>query len=551
MTSMQPTTQPRTSTYSGPTSATMEGLFGGQIRITADEATNSLIIVCSPQDYELIKAVIAKLDIPRHQVFVEAVLLEISMTKQASAGVSFHGASPMGDGGAVLGASSLSSLNSMALLSLLQSGNIQLPSGMTIGAIGKPITIGGTTVQIPSAGVLVQLLASNSDVNVLSTPTILTTDNKEASIEVGQKIPVPTGQTISTGGLSSVSISRESVGIKLKLTPQINESRTIRMDIYTEISGVVGNSLGIDVNTNGVITSLKTATTSVIVKDGQTIVIGGLMQDNTDMSNTRVPFLGDIPVLGWLFKSRSKNKMKTNLVILLTPHIVVSEEDIARVREQVHKDYDHFIEETMGKKFPKHDEYFSPRFEVPGGQSIQSMGVIDLTKPEPALVGPQRGTTVVIPQAGATVAPVPPKAEAPAPSGAAPATPATPPGPAPAAGAAAPPAPAPTPEKTDLFNLWTPEAPETKPGATVPTAPPKPAAPAPQSGATVKPEAPQPAAPVPQPGATVKPEPPRPEAPAPQGGSTAAPAEPAPSAPAPQPGATAGAPPAGNSPPSP
>ena len=561
-------------TPSGPSTATLQGMFGGEIRITADKEINSLIIVSSPQDYELIKAIIAKLDIPRHQVFVEAALLEITITKDISAGVSWHGASPLGEGGAVLGATSLSSVSSMALLSLLQSGNIALPSGLTIGAIGKPITIGGTTLQIPSAGVLVQLLASNSDVNVLSTPMILTTNNKEASIEVGEKIPVPTGQTISTGGLSSVSIDREDVGVKLKMTPQINEGRTIKMDISTEISGVVANSLGINVNTNGIITSLKTVTTSVIVKDGQTIVIGGLMQDSVNTSNTRVPFLGDIPVLGYLFKTKDRNKMKTNLVILLTPHIVVSEEDIARVREQVHKDYDHFIEETMGKKYPKHEEYFTPRYELPKAAATAGPAVIDLTIPRPAVNGPQAGTTVGLPQSGATVAPEQTKPEAKAPPTKAPTT------------EAAPVSPVPAPEKTDLFNLWTPETPETKPGATVQTGPPKPAAPAPQpgatpeggeqpkteapapqagatplsgaqpktevpkpaapapqAGATVKPEQPKPEAPAPQPGATVKPEQPKTEAPAPQGGSTATPpagAEPAPPAPAPQPGATAG-----------
>ena len=527
--------QPRAATATtGASTATLQGLFGGPIRITADQVTNSLIIVSSPQDYESIKAVIAKLDIPRNQVFVEAALLEITITKDTSAGVSWHGASPLGDGGAVMGATSLTALNSMALLSTLKSGNITLPSGLTIGAIGKPISIGGATVQIPSAGVLVQLLASNSDVNVLSTPTILTTNNKEASIEVGQRIPVPTGQTVSTGGLSSVSIEREEVGVKLKMTPQINQGRTIKMDIYTEISGVVETGLGINVNTNGVVTSLKTATTSVIVKDGQTIVIGGLMQDSVNTTNSRVPFLGDIPVLGYLFKTKSKNKMKTNLVILLTPHIVVSEEDIARVREQVHKDYDHFIEENMGKKYPKHDEYFEPRIEVPRTSTSTGGTVIDLTKPVPTVIGPatQAGATVVLPQSGATVAPEQAKPEAKTPPTKAPTT------------EAAPVSPVPAPEKTDLFNLWTPETPETKPGATVQTGPPKPAAPAPQPGATVKPEPPKPGAPAPQPGATVKPEQPKIEAPAPQGGSTATPqtgAEPAPPAPAPQPGATAGA----------
>ena len=491
----QPST-PARPTAAGAISATITGAFEGEIKITADEATNSLIIVASPKDYELIKQVIAKLDIPRRQVFVEAVLMEVTLTKGRDTGVSLHAASPLPEEGAVFGGSSLGSLSSMALLSLLSQGVTQLPSGMTVGAFGHPITIGGTSVQIPGVGALVQLLASNSDVNVLSTPTILTTDNKEAEITVGQKIPVPTGQTVSTGGLSSISVSREEVGIKLRLTPQINESRTIRMDIYTEISGAVQSSLGINVNTLGVTTSLKTATTSVIVKDGQTIVIGGLMSDQTNTSDSRVPFLGDIPVFGWLFKSKSKGKLKSNLIILLTPHIVQNDEDIARVRAQVRKDYNQFVEESLGKKYPKFDEYFDPRYQEIFER--QESSVIDLTQPEPQL------------QPGAASAKEPP-----------------------------PPA-----EGTDLFKLWSPETPPPQPSAAAPEKSAPPETPAPQPGATVAPAPAQP-----QPGGTEKAEPP-PEKPSPQPGSTVAPepaqpqpggtekAEPPPAPPSPQPGST-------------
>ena len=360
------------------------GLFEGEIKITADEATNSLIIIASPRDYETLLRVIEKLDIPRRQVFVEAVLLEVTLDQTRQAGTSFHAGSPLEDEGMVMGSVSLGGLNSLTLLSLLSQG-VELPGGLTIATMGKPLEVPGTEgMQVPSAGMILQMIASDSNINVLSTPTILTTDNEEAEIQVGQRIPVPTGQTVSTGGLSSVSISRETVGIKLQITPQINESGTIRLEIYTEISSAAPSPMGINPNVFGVATTLKTATTTVIVKNGQTIVIGGLMEDRRSLSNSRIPFIGDLPVLGWLFKNYQRTKNKTNLIILLTPHIVRSDEDVARVREKFHRDYDAFIEESLGGEFKRWDKYFESQYQESFQQSKGA--VIDLTGNQPKVL---------------------------------------------------------------------------------------------------------------------------------------------------------------------
>lgn len=351
-----------TPTRSSASSSVISGVLESDISITADEATNALIIVASPRDYEILKQVIAKLDIPRRQVFVEAVLLEVTYNESIEGGVSMHGASPLTEDGLVFAGSGFSDVNSMTLLSgiLAGGGGLALPNGVTIGALGRGVEMPGTDGQvvIPSAGMIVRMLATDSNVNVLSTPTILTTDNEEASIEVGHKIPVPTGQTVSTGGFSNVSISRESVGIKLNITPQINESDNIRMEIFVEISGAVTSTLGIDVNTLGVTTSIKTAETTVIVKDSQTIVIGGLMEDREDESTSKFPFLGDIPILGWLFKTSHKGKTKTNLIILLTPHIVKSDSDIERVRYHMRDEYRSIVEESIGGTVPDREKYF-------------------------------------------------------------------------------------------------------------------------------------------------------------------------------------------------
>ncbi len=350
-----------TPTSSGSSGGTISGILSSDITITSDEPTNALIIVATPQDYEILKRVIEKLDVPRRQVFVEAVLLEVTYNESNAGGVSMHGGSPVGGESFMIAGTGFSDVSSLSVLGQLSSsgGSVALPSGITMGALASPVEIPGYDgVYVPSAGVVVRALSTNSNVNVLSTPTLLTTDNEEATIEVGQKIPVPTGQTVSTGGFSNVSISRESVGIKLRLTPQINDGDNIAMEISTEISGAVQSGLGIDVNTLGVTTSIKSAETKVIVKDSQTIVIGGLMEDREDESESRVPFLGDIPVLGWLFKSASQSKSKTNLIILVTPHIVRSESDAMRVKDHIEEGYKGIVEDELGDDERDWDKYF-------------------------------------------------------------------------------------------------------------------------------------------------------------------------------------------------
>jgi type II secretory pathway component GspD/PulD (secretin) len=169
---------------------------------------------------------------------------------------------------------------------------------------------------------------------------------------------VPSGQSITTGGFANYSITRESVGIKLKITPQINESDNIKMDIYTEISSAVSSPQGLDVNTYGVTTSNKVAETSVIVRDSQTIVIGGLMKDNDSQTSNWVPFLGDIPLLGWLFKNASTSKQKTNLIILITPHIVKRDADVTKVNEHVQEGYSNMQKDSRGAQSLDWDKYF-------------------------------------------------------------------------------------------------------------------------------------------------------------------------------------------------
>ena len=408
-----PTVQPsgRTSSISGmgrssrtttpsPTSSVTGsltlGTLSGEVRITADENTNSLVIVASKRDYVILRQVIEKLDIRRRQVFVEAVIIEVEMSDSDSVGTSFAAASDIDNEAAVFGSTALGGLNSMGILPAVATGQLTeaLPGGFSVGALTKTVTlnIGGADVEIPTFSALFNALVASNNVNVLSTPNLLTTDNQEAEIIVGQNVPIPTGQTVGTSGTTTVTIQRENVGIKLKVTPQISESSTIRLEIFTEISGVVQTAVaGIDVNTLGITTSVKSAQTTVVVDNHQTVVIGGLIENRVSETTSKVPFLGDIPILGWLFKARTRDDARTNLVILLTPHIVRDAEDTSDLTERYNRRRTRFLEESSGGRYSD-PFYFEPlilpeefatpengieQSPLPGGMSGQPLGDID------------------------------------------------------------------------------------------------------------------------------------------------------------------------------
>ncbi len=334
------------------------GTLSGEVRVTADEATNSLVIVASRRDYAILRSVIEKLDVRRRQVFVEAVILEVELSRNDSFGTSLSGAAAIDHEAAVFGSTALGGLNSLGILPALTTNGGSLgeamPGGFSVGALGKTVTlnVGGATLEVPTFSALFNALVATNNVNVLSTPNLLTTDNEQAEIVVGQNVPIPTGSTVGSGGTTTVTIQRQNVGIKMKVTPQISESKTIRMVIFTEISGVVQTAVaGIDVNTLGVTTSIKSAETTVVVDNHQTVVIGGLIENRKTRSTGKVPFLGDIPILGWLFKSRSGQNTKTNLVILLTPHIVRGAEDMSELSDRYNQRRKRFLDKATGGRY--------------------------------------------------------------------------------------------------------------------------------------------------------------------------------------------------------
>ncbi|BDV44767.1 type II secretion system protein GspD [Geotalea uraniireducens] len=287
---------------------------GGKISITPDKATNSLVIMASPADYQNLLQVIEKLDKRRRQVFVQAVIAEVSLDKLKDLGMQL-GITGGGISGNTAGAGAFDPF------SFIGSGS---DPQKTIYSVLQSLAT-GSNIQI--AGNL-KALATNGAVNVLSTPNILTSDNKEAEIFVGENVPfVTSNTTYSTGVAQTSNVERKDTGITLKITPQISEGEYVKLDIYQEISAVK-SSKG---DATDLVTTKRSAKTSVVVKDKQTVVIGGLIQDQDTETVNKIPVLGDIPLLGWLFKTKHKERVKTNLMIVLTPRIIRGADELAEV----------------------------------------------------------------------------------------------------------------------------------------------------------------------------------------------------------------------------
>lgn len=324
--------------------------ISGNILITPDKATNSLVITASPSDFSVIRNVIDKLDIRRKQVYVEASIMEISVDKQRELGFEFRGTSdPTSSSGVkVIGGTTFGGIEPAASNPLGLTGQ-----GLVVGAVDGTFTFRGT--QYLNIGALLRAIETESGVNVLSTPHLLTTDNEEAEIIVGENVPFVTSRTQTTAGEPLITIERKDVGIKLKITPQINESNFVKLNIYQEISSVKEVALQ---EAADLITTKRSAKTTVVVKDGQAVAIGGLIRDNEIESKNKVPCLGDIPLFGMLFRYSSIRKEKTNLLIFLSPRIIRDSAGIDAIMDERKQNMDAFREENMpsGKKIDRNGE---------------------------------------------------------------------------------------------------------------------------------------------------------------------------------------------------
>lgn len=298
------------------------------VDIQADEATNALVVTAPPDTIRSLRSVIAQLDIRRAQVLVEAVIAEISAEKTAELGVQWAvDASQNGLVGFTnfdAGTSSLA--NIIGLAAQADSGDLtalsaaRVPQGIQLGA--------GDFTGTNRFGALISALAKDADTNVLSTPTVVTMDNEEAEIIVGQNVPFVTGSytTATSSGSNNTqvgnpfqTIQRDDVGIKLKVKPQINEGNAVKLEIEQEVSSVVPSA---NAATQGPTTNKRSIKTIVMVENGQILVLGGLIDDQLNESAQKVPLLGDMPLLGNLFRYRNTSKLKRNLMVFLHPIIL-------------------------------------------------------------------------------------------------------------------------------------------------------------------------------------------------------------------------------------
>lgn len=321
--------------------------FDSGMRIAADENTNSLVIIANQEDFRVINSVIKQLDIVRRQVFVDAVILELSSRDSLDLGLALHGPVPVGRDsvgivGGQFGASSLA---------LTQ----DLLSGLAVGVFGPtvdvPFSVGGitTSVPIPAFGIVLNAIKTNSSTNIISNPTLTMVDNEEARIVVGRKVPFPTTNSMSQFGQQMVSFQREDVAVTLEVTPRINSANMVTLVLRVEAQEIEQDNQGLNVNQAGFITSKREVETTVVVGDNETVVLGGLVGNTDTVVESKTPILGDLPVIGALFRGRNTTSVKSNLMIFLTPHIIDGPEDKLEIQRVKEAQRSEFLRRFYGK----------------------------------------------------------------------------------------------------------------------------------------------------------------------------------------------------------
>jgi len=299
-------------------------VVSGKVRISADKATNSLIITADQEDYLVLEEVIKKLDIPRSMVFIESLIMEVDMDRSLDIGIDWQ----------AFGETSISGKDTaiggqFSGQGLLDPGALA-QGGLTVGLITEQTNIAGLLVSNIAA--IINAVKTDDQFRILSTPQILTTDNEEARITVGENRPYQTRATTDTSGGTFESFEYRDVGKILKITPHVTEGRLVRMKISLEVTNI---DLASTLTTSSTlpVTQKRTVDTTVIVKDNQTVVIGGLIEESGTENETKVPVLGDIPILGWLFRDTSESNAKTNLYIFLTPRVIKSPAEAKEIME--------------------------------------------------------------------------------------------------------------------------------------------------------------------------------------------------------------------------
>ena len=301
------------------------------VNIMADKATNSLVITANPEDFYTLTTVIEKLDIRRRQVFVEALIFEIRSDDTNKFGVEWRASESLSETEpSGLGGTNFGNIGAAATTPISSGTNpLNSSAGLILGVVDGTMTYGGET--FVNIGGLVSALRTEDGVNILSTPNLLTTDNIEAEIFVGENVPFVKSSAQTTGSTPITNIERKDVGILLRITPQINDGDYVKLSIFQEISSISPTQLD---KASDIITFKRNAQTTVTVKNKQNVVIGGLIRNDVTEIESAIPILGSIPIIGWLFKSKSKQNIKTNLLIFLTPHIITTDEDMESITDK-------------------------------------------------------------------------------------------------------------------------------------------------------------------------------------------------------------------------
>jgi general secretion pathway protein D len=358
--------------------ATPLTIFESGVKVSADKATNSIVVTSSLRDFANLRTVIDQLDQPRRQVFIEAVIMDLTIDRENQLGVSFHGGdieNGPSSAGQTLLYGGLNPFRSISLPSPTDSSLNAFALGIRGPGLPGSENFLGTGISIPAFGILLNALAQTNDADILSTPHILATDNVPAEISVGQNIPLQTniggvGSLPTTGAAGTSALGalgslvggfgtapRQDIGTKVKIVPHLNDSDEVRLEVTEEISDVTGQQpLG---SLGAVPFSKRTAQTQLVVKDQETVVIGGLVRNRVAITDTKIPLLGDIPVLGAFFRSRSTSMQKSNLILVLTPYIIREQSDLRTVFERKMQERQEYLDHYF--VFGEKNEYQAPK----------------------------------------------------------------------------------------------------------------------------------------------------------------------------------------------
>ena len=303
--------------------------FSERFRVVASKETNSIIIISAPGDYEKIEKIIKELDVKRQQVLVEALIIEITLNNDQTLGFDWNALIKTEKG-----VNGLVSSNTGLMQQSIQTGGLY---GLTIGLLN------GT---IPSVYAILNANRKNTNFKILSTPEIVTLDNQEANISIGEQVPFLTSSRVDQNNNVISTYSYKDIGIELKLTPHVNKNGFITMDINQQVKKLVE---GTTVLENPSVYN-REITSKITVKNERTIVIGGLIRDDNVQVEQKVPVLGDLPILGLFFRKKTVNRVRTNLLIFITPHIITNESDMVRITEEKRKAQEEFEREQDIKK---------------------------------------------------------------------------------------------------------------------------------------------------------------------------------------------------------